>query len=208
MTVAARSATPVRSGRTRASLQQIDVHPVPGGYASDVQSSYYKALGQLGRSRARPQSEEEAGAEHPGGSACWRSLTRACRCALHREGRCRDRGDDARDRSAAPRQVGRRHRTRCVMVRPCLAGFGRLISRRSYCPMCDPRPPRVRAKRGTRWQQQQFRNAVLARAGGRCERCGSTDRVEAHHLIRVANGGQHDPALNGQALCVRCHRAR
>jgi hypothetical protein len=68
-----------------------------------------------------------------------------------------------------------------------------MISRTSYCPRCDPRPARVRAKRGTRWQQQQFRAAVLRRAGGRCERCGSTDRVEAHHLVAVANGGQHHP---------------
>jgi 5-methylcytosine-specific restriction endonuclease McrA len=92
------------------------------------------------------------------------------------------------------------------MVRPCLGGCGRMISRNSYCATCDPRPARVQAKRGSRWQQQQFRTAVLRAAGGRCERCGSTDRVETHHLVPVANGGQHDPALNGAALCWKCHR--
>jgi hypothetical protein len=42
MTAAAKQHTPVRTGRTRDSLQQVPVHPVPGGWASGVESSYYK----------------------------------------------------------------------------------------------------------------------------------------------------------------------
>jgi hypothetical protein len=41
---------------------------------------------------------------------------------------------------------------------------------------------------------------VLERAGGRCERCGSTVNVQAHHRVPVVDGGTNDPS-NGEALC-------
>lgn len=60
-----------------------------------------------------------------------------------------------------------------------------------------------------------FAASVIARprasAMSRMTRCVGgpvvADRVEAHHLIVVANGGQHDPALNLSALCGPCHRS-
>ena len=90
------------------------------------------------------------------------------------------------------------------MRRPCL-GCGALIGKGSRCRRCDPKPKRYREKRGSGWAQGRFRAAVLTRAGGRCERCGSTSRVEAHHIVSVAAGGTHDPS-NGRVLCWRCHR--
>ena len=44
------------------------------------------------------------------------------------------------------------------------------------------------------------------KARGRCEECGSKDRLEAHHVLRWSEypPGRVDPA-NGQCLCLDCH---
>ena len=91
-------------------------------------------------------------------------------------------------------------------MRPCL-GCGRLISRKSYCHMCDPMNARRIEKRGSGWQQTKFREAVLKAAGNKCERCGATGvPLQAHHLVPVAQRPQaHDP-MEGAALCEPCHR--
>jgi hypothetical protein len=41
---------------------------------------------------------------------------------------------------------------------------------------------------------------------GRCALCGSTDRVEAHRVIALREGGSNDAEANGMALCFRHHR--
>lgn len=71
------------------------------------------------------------------------------------------------------------------------------------------------SKRGARAKRddaalQAFREAVLERAGGRCELCGLRVRqaLHAHHVVSRARGagwpGLHDPN-NGKALCGACH---
>ncbi len=54
-----------------------------------------------------------------------------------------------------------------------------------------------------------FRNAVLNRAKGRCERCGARRALDAHHIVPRSRApgwdGLHRPA-NGAALCRPCHR--
>lgn len=88
------------------------------------------------------------------------------------------------------------------MKRPCL-GCGRLIPKGSYCRRCASKRKRVTpGRRGA----AAFRKAVLSRSGGRCEVCGSADRVEAHHRFALRDGGSNDPA-NGVALC-RAHHER
>jgi 5-methylcytosine-specific restriction endonuclease McrA len=57
--------------------------------------------------------------------------------------------------------------------------------------------------------------AVLARANGRCEKCGSeapfyrrkdsSPYLEVHHITRLADNGE-DSIDNAQALCPNCHR--
>jgi 5-methylcytosine-specific restriction protein A len=57
--------------------------------------------------------------------------------------------------------------------------------------------------------------AVLLRARGKCERCGTkapfrrtsdgTPYLEVHHRIRLANGGE-DTVENAVARCPNCHR--
>jgi len=49
-----------------------------------------------------------------------------------------------------------------------------------------------------------FRRETLARARGRCDRCGRpfADRdLEAHHILPRSQGGKHDAKTNGAALC-------
>jgi len=79
------------------------------------------------------------------------------------------------------------------------------LSKGSYCAAHQPsyRHP----GRGSSSQATAFRAAVLTRAGGRCELCHSTDRVQAHHVIGLAEGGTNDPTSNGQALCHTHHVA-
>jgi len=81
------------------------------------------------------------------------------------------------------------------MRRPCLS-CGRLLDRGSRCRECNPR--------GTSARQAKFRRETLAKSGGRCARCGSGDRVQAHHDPPVADGG--GAAVDGEPLCRRCHR--
>ncbi len=55
---------------------------------------------------------------------------------------------------------------------------------------------------------QEFREAVIARARGHCERCGHRAPLQAHHLCSRARGVGHamlHHPLNGAALCVECH---
>lgn len=92
------------------------------------------------------------------------------------------------------------------MLKPCL-DCGRL-SNRSRCELHRKRERSTPGRTG--WQQKQFRVAVLAAAGGRCQaiedgqRCEQTERLEAHHLDALRDHGKHDPA-RGVALCRRHH---
>ncbi len=51
------------------------------------------------------------------------------------------------------------------------------------------------------------RRALLRKAGGRCELCGSDDGVQVDHIVPVAHDGTADPD-NGMVLCSTCHRAK
>ena len=85
---------------------------------------------------------------------------------------------------------------------PCLACG--ILSRSSYCPA--HRPSRVSKGRGSGSQASAFRRATLAKMGGTCAVCGSTDWVEAHHVTGLLEGGSNDAELNGVALCFAHHR--
>jgi 5-methylcytosine-specific restriction endonuclease McrA len=51
---------------------------------------------------------------------------------------------------------------------------------------------------------ENVRQAVLARDGHKCVRCGSTQNLEVDHIVPVARGGRHT-AENGRTLCRPCH---
>jgi len=46
--------------------------------------------------------------------------------------------------------------------------------------------------------------AFVIRRDGKCVECGSTDRLEADHILSRKRGGAHHP-LNMQALCGSCN---
>lgn len=100
---------------------------------------------------------------------------------------------------------------------PCL-DCGALVKSRSRCRQCE-----LHAEQGTSRQTQDrgggqaakvFRQAVLARAGNRCEweplggeRCEVTDidELQAHHRTPLIDGGSNDPVENGRCLCRHHH---
>jgi hypothetical protein len=51
------------------------------------------------------------------------------------------------------------------------------------------------------------REAFIAQRGGRCERCGSFDRLEIDHHIPVKHGGRSTPG-NLRLLCFDCNRTK
>ena len=65
--------------------------------------------------------------------------------------------------------------------------------------------PRPSLQRG---QWRALRRAALARSRYRCERCGTSGKLEVHHVLPVAQGGPEIPGLEGVlALCLQCHLA-
>jgi 5-methylcytosine-specific restriction endonuclease McrA len=56
------------------------------------------------------------------------------------------------------------------------------------------------------YEGHDFREKVLWRDGYQCQRCGSSDRLQAHHIHHRANGGSNTPH-NGITLCETCHQA-
>src|SRR5687767_5288984 len=54
--------------------------------------------------------------------------------------------------------------------------------------------------------RSNFREAVFSRDEYRCRMCGSTERLDAHHIVDrtlLPNGGY--VASNGISLCPKCH---
>lgn len=60
-------------------------------------------------------------------------------------------------------------------------------------------------------EHRAWRDAVLKRAGMRCEgvvdgeRCGRGGRLYADHIVERRDGGADLDLTNGQALCPACH---
>ena len=53
-----------------------------------------------------------------------------------------------------------------------------------------------------RWRK--LRSYVLRRDGGRCQRCGGKEKLQAHHVIPASAGGLDIPS-NVRILCVICY---
>ncbi len=79
--------------------------------------------------------------------------------------------------------------------------------------LCAGALTRVRMARRRAWYRDVYlrspywrarRARAIARAGGRCERCGVTGRLEVHHLTYARLGRERDRDL--RALCHGCHR--
>ncbi|MGN6561744.1 MAG: HNH endonuclease [Thermomicrobiales bacterium] len=73
-----------------------------------------------------------------------------------------------------------------------------LIASGSRCKACQ-------ARYRSSYSRHQWAQEVKARAGNRCEQCGSYDRVQADHVTPLSMGGR-DTFENGRALCHSCHQ--
>lgn len=67
--------------------------------------------------------------------------------------------------------------------------------------------PSTNARTLTSSQRQQLRQQQLARSS-QCQQCGSTTRLEADHIIPIADGGSPTNPANLQTLCRDCHRRK
>ena len=86
----------------------------------------------------------------------------------------------------------RRACSHCGRIQPCAAH-----------PTRDPNQPWSPNRDNA--AHLRFRRAVKQRADHRCELCGSTRDLDAHHIVALAHGGTDDPS-NGMCLCADCHR--
>lgn len=62
-------------------------------------------------------------------------------------------------------------------------------------------------ERHSRIIPQDVKIAVAARDGGRCRKCGSSEKLHFDHVIPVSRGGANTVA-NIQLLCGACNRAK
>ena len=86
---------------------------------------------------------------------------------------------------------------------------GRRATRRGRCEQHQPTwsTKSANAKTMTGAQRARFRAEQLAREP-QCRACGSTERLEADHIIPIAEGGARFDAANGQTLCHDCHERK
>lgn len=87
---------------------------------------------------------------------------------------------------------------------------------RGKCPDCARTYERERSRRrratsaavkvrdSKAWKE--VREAAKRRDGYRCRRCGSSEKVEAHHVHGLADGGSAFTLANVLTLCAVCHR--
>jgi hypothetical protein len=99
------------------------------------------------------------------------------------------------------------------------AGCGAHLPKPGYCPECKRQKQRdKRARRSYRskhlssirdsaaWQRARAR--AKERDGHRCRLCGSTDRLEVHHVRALSRGGDPYHLNNLITLCRGCHAAQ
>jgi 5-methylcytosine-specific restriction endonuclease McrA len=80
------------------------------------------------------------------------------------------------------------------------------------CPACmrtyerersRAKPQRL-ARNSARFKK--LREVVKARDGHRCRRCGSSQRLEVHHVVPLEQDGAPFDVANLVTLCSGCHR--
>lgn len=94
------------------------------------------------------------------------------------------------------------------MTKPCLR-CGQLTPTGSYCQQHKPQQGGSHHIRGSGGKRATFRRRTLAITGGQCAVQGCqtpTDRVQAHHVVPLARGGDPDGPGIGIPLCHHHHR--
>jgi 5-methylcytosine-specific restriction protein A len=91
---------------------------------------------------------------------------------------------------------------RIPMMKPRIA----TIDTRTALP-----PPKQRASHYATPEHVEWRDKVIARAGGVCQGRGchrSNTRLFADHIVELKDGGAPTDLANGQALCGSCHTTK
>jgi len=60
-----------------------------------------------------------------------------------------------------------------------------------------------RARNSAKWQRA--RAAARRRDGERCQQCGSSERLQVHHIVPLSEGGDRYALSNLVTLCQSCH---
>jgi HNH endonuclease len=113
--------------------------------------------------------------------------------------------------------AGQAKQVATVQVRSCnrcgqsYDPFDRIYRRKGKCQTCTrtyererarARPQRL-ARNSARFKK--LREQIKARDRHRCQRCGSSHRLDVHHRVPLHRGGNpYDPA-NLETLCSDCH---
>lgn len=85
--------------------------------------------------------------------------------------------------------------------RPCLT-CGQPTTNGSRCKAHTPTWEQRRGTDRNTWQRT--RAYILERDDYQCTNCGSTHRLEVHHITPIAAGGRDQP-VNLTTLCHDCH---
>ena len=59
----------------------------------------------------------------------------------------------------------------------------------------------------SRYISETTKKIVFSRDGGKCQCCGSFEKLEYDHIIPFSCGGSNDPS-NIQLLCLKCNRSK
>jgi len=65
--------------------------------------------------------------------------------------------------------------------------------------------PPAKKKITTKTMDRLWSEIVKMKAGFKCEICGSTKRLNSHHVVRRNNYAVRFNTNNGVCLCVKCH---
>lgn len=77
--------------------------------------------------------------------------------------------------------------------------------RKPKIPKLYGRKPFSKSAYGTDWSSTT--KSIKERDGGRCVRCGSTNKVQTHHIIPLSKGGTNH-SFNLITLCESCHESQ
>ena len=72
------------------------------------------------------------------------------------------------------------------------------------CAKCKRAKEKQRERR-TNAVGQRKRNALIGKRGNKCQMCGATGTLHAHHILPVSKGGSDDDD-NLLLVCVACHK--
>jgi HNH endonuclease len=85
---------------------------------------------------------------------------------------------------------------------PAITDGERYCPEHARAPWSGRRSPSAVATDSAEWQRARRRKR---KRNPCCEQCGSTQRLEVHHIRQIAHGGSLTDPANLRTLCADCH---